>query len=58
MPWWNISWQLGKQRKWENKFFVCLLLKSLKIVNWARHETKVREVHDGKAHLKSEERMT
>ena len=44
MPW----WLLGKQRKWENKFFVWLLLKSLKTVNWARHETKVRDMHDGK----------
>lgn len=36
-----------------------MFLKSLKIVNWSRHETKVKEVHDKKkAHLKSEGRIS
>ena len=52
MPW----WLLGKQRKWENELFVCLLLKSLKTVNLARHETRVRGAHGGKARLQDEER--
>lgn len=33
------------------------LLTSLNIIKWARHETKVREVHGTKTHLTSEGRI-